>query len=298
MTRFSRLQVVMLFLILGGTSCTPQTGSDAKPSDPSDRHADSLFALQSGRRLGVQRSSLSDDLSTSVACVGNVLTTPLRWSGKDALVAGSVVLGTAGAFLLDDEARDLSLRNHSAFAEDVLVEVGHTFSTVLYMGPSALALYFSGVALENQWMRETGQMLTEAVITAGIVQMPVSITVGRARPFFNEGNTSFRAFAGSNDDRASFFSGHSMIAFSFATILSKQIDNTWATIGLYTLATLGPYARLYKDRHWLSDTVLGSALGVFVGNSVWNWHKSESHSSADVRIIPSLNGVSLVWVLP
>ncbi len=94
---------------------------------------------------------------------------------------------------------------------------------------------------------------------------------------------------------ASFFSGHSMIAFSFSTILSRQIDNTWASIGLYTLAALGPFARLYKDKHWFSDNVLGSVLGVFVGNSIWNWHHNNSET-ADVKIIPLPNSLSVVWV--
>ncbi len=148
--------------------------------------------------------SLSNDISSSVQCIGNVLTLPLHWNGMDGIRAGSVIIGVAGSFLLDDEVRDLVLRNESRFNEDVLVRVGHPYSTVLYVGPAALVFYISGAVFENQWIRKTGQMLVEAVVTTGIIQIPLSITIGRARPFFNEGNTSFKLFAGTDDNRGVF----------------------------------------------------------------------------------------------
>ncbi|HEX9658155.1 MAG TPA: phosphatase PAP2 family protein [Bacteroidota bacterium] len=240
--------------------------------------------------------SISRDISTSVSCVIDVLASPHHWDGSDAIMAGGVMLGLGGSFLLDDEMRSLAVRNQSSFNENVLVQIGNPYSTVLYVAPATVLLYFSGVAFENQWMRESGQMLGEALATIAIVQIPLSITIGRARPFFNEGNTSFKAFAGLDDDRASFFSGHSMVAFSLSTILSRQIDNPWVSVGLYSLAALGPWSRLYKDKHWFSDTFLGSALGVFVGNSIWKWHNEEDRSHLGVRIIPTGRGLSLVWV--
>jgi len=257
-----------------------------------------LLSLPFERSYGQEDGkSVSHDISISVSCVIDVLASPLHWDGSDAILAGSTTLGLGGSFLLDDEMRDIAWRNQSNFNENVLVRIGHPYSTVLYVAPATVLLYFTGVASGNHWMRETGQMFGEALATIAIVQIPLSITIGRARPFFNEGNTSFKAFAGWNDDRASFFSGHSMVAFSLSTILSRQIDNPWASVGLYTLAALGPWARLYKDKHWFSDTFLGSALGVFVGNSIWKWHNKENESESGVRIIPNGRGLAVVWIL-
>jgi membrane-associated phospholipid phosphatase len=240
--------------------------------------------------------SFSDDISSSVHCIGDVLTAPLQWGSNDLIMSGIVITGVAGSFLLDDEIRNLVLKNKSSFNENVLERTGHLYSTVLYVGPAALIFYLSGAVFEDRWVRTTGQMLVEAVIITGIVQIPVGITTGRARPFFNEGNNSFKLFAGTDDNRASFFSGHSMIAFSFSTILAGQIDNTWASIGLYTLASLGPFSRLYKDKHWFSDSILGSALGVFAGKSILNWHrKNDDISGEEFNIIPLPGGVSITW---
>lgn len=254
----------------------------------------SLDSLHDRLEGGAERS-LSGDILSSARCVGSLLTSPLRWDGADAILAGGITLGLAGSALLDDEVRDLVFRNHSKFNDDGLVPFGNTYATVFYVGPSALALYLSGAAFKNQWMRETGQMLLEGVATIGIMQVPLSIATGRARPFINEGNASFKAFGGTDEGRASFFSGHSMVAFTFSTILSRQIDNPWASAGLYTLAALGPFARVYKDRHWFSDVCVGSMLGVFVGNSICNWHESGDMAGSGIELLPTGQGLAFVW---
>lgn len=259
-----------------------------------------IFTLTAGMCFGQLQNenevSVSGDISSSAECIGDVLTSPFGWEGKDFILAGGVITAVAGSFLLDDEIRKLVLKNKSEFNENVSERAGHLYSTVLYVGPASLLFYFSGVAFENLWIRKTGQMLIEAVIITGIAQIPLSITTGRARPFFNEGNNSFKLFAGIDDNRASFFSGHSMIAFSFSTILSGQINNIWASFGLYSLAVLGPFSRMYKDKHWFSDSILGSALGYFVGQSILNWHKENDNiSDAHLNIYPMPSGLSFIW---
>lgn len=267
-------------------------GSVAEP-EPVPRPIDSLD-------LGAPANpphTVGSDMLSWFGGLGHVLTSPLRWDHNDALMAGVFVAGTGGSFLLDDEVRTVMLRNRNPF-NDALEPVGNGYATVLYMGPAALLLWASGAVAGNDWMRETGNMLVTGVFAIGVIQIPVSITVGRARPFFNEGNASAKLFAGTNDDRASFFSGHSMVAFCFSTILSHQIDNVWATVGLYTLATMGPLARLYIDKHWFSDTVIGSALGTFVGETIWKWHtgKKTTGDSGRLQFYPVPGGMGVMGV--
>jgi membrane-associated phospholipid phosphatase len=269
---------------------------------PQHSHARNLverrgYSLQSGNAQPQWETgdrSIWSDITTSVGCVGHVITSPLRWDGGDWTNAGVTTAGVAGSFLLDDEVRSLVARNHTTFSDNV-ADVGNTYASFQYVGPPAVVLYFSGAALHNKWMRDTGQMLIEAVVTTGAIEVPVGITVGRARPLLNEGSSAFKLFGGTNSNRASFFSGHSMIAFSFSTILSHQINNPWATAGLYALAVLGPYARVYKDKHWFSDTALGAVLGIAVGNSIWQFHHGPATEHCSLSIAPINGGLSLIW---
>ncbi|MBI3006678.1 MAG: phosphatase PAP2 family protein [Ignavibacteriales bacterium] len=128
------------------------------------------------------------------------------------------------------------------------------------------------------------------MFTVGVIQLPLRLLTGRARPDTEEGNSSFKFLDGANQKRSSFFSGHAAIAFGFSTVLAYQINNPLATIGLYGLATVTPWARLYLDRHWFSDAVIGVGIGLYVGQTIVSWHKDQSPHV----FLPTLHGVVLL----
>jgi membrane-associated phospholipid phosphatase len=92
-------------------------------------------------------------------------------------------------------------------------------------------------------------------------------------------------------------SGHATIAFSMASVLSSRIDNIYASIGLYAIATSTAAARVYKDKHWLSDVMLGSAIGIASGLYVCNLEEERTNPNKNQsfrwQLSPSLNGVNL-----
>ena len=151
------------------------------------------------------------------------------------------------------------------------------------------------MASGNDAVRDTGLMLTEAVLTLGLVQFPTKFIVGRSRPDAGRGNHSYKAFGGTTQERASFFSGHSATAFSVSTVLAKTIDHPLATVGLYALAAVTPVARIYDDRHWFSDTLVGSAVGIYIGRQVFKAHREEFPKEAKLILLPAPNGVFLSY---
>ena len=58
-------------------------------------------------------------------------------------------------------------------------------------------------------------------------------------------------------------SGHTTMAFALATALSDDIHRTWASVGLYTMATGVAWSRLNDNRHWLSDVAGGRSRGCY-----------------------------------
>jgi membrane-associated phospholipid phosphatase len=57
-------------------------------------------------------------------------------------------------------------------------------------------------------------------------------------------------------------SGHTTMAFAFATALSDDIRRPWATVGLSTLAVGVGWSRINDNHHWLSDVAAGAVLGI------------------------------------
>lgn len=62
--------------------------------------------------------------------------------------------------------------------------------------------------------------------------------------------------------RASFPSGHSGNAFMTATILSAHLDRI---TGFFSLAFIIAASRVYLEDHYLSDVVVGSGIGLVIG---------------------------------
>ena len=97
-----------------------------------------------------------------------------------------------------------------------------------------------------------------SVLVAGAITGVFKFTLGRVRPSDTDDVWDFKPFSGSQ----AMWSGHTAIAFSFATALSQEIHRPWATVGLYTLATGTAWARVYGNHHWVSDVAVAAAVGI------------------------------------
>jgi len=65
-------------------------------------------------------------------------------------------------------------------------------------------------------------------------------------------------------DKQSFPSGHTETAFVAAEFLHQEYKNQsiWISIGGYSAATFVGIARIYNNKHWLSDVVAGAGIGI------------------------------------
>jgi membrane-associated phospholipid phosphatase len=179
----------------------------------------------------------------------------------------------AGSYLLEERLRSLLQTNRSGIA-DALERVGWAYGSPLFTVPASLLTLGAGAALGDDDVRDTGLMMGELLLSALLVQQPVRIAVGRARPYMDEGHLSFRPFTFGND-YASFISGHSWSAFGISNIVARQIDEPWAWVGFYSLASITALSRLYSDNHWLTDVVLGSVLGYVLSTAIWEAETSD-----------------------
>jgi membrane-associated phospholipid phosphatase len=93
------------------------------------------------------------------------------------------------------------------------------------------------------------------------------------------------------------------VAATTSTILAEQIGTWWARAVFYPFALLTGYARLYNDKHWLSDIIFGAALGygsaMFVLNQDERREKEEKKKtktkSSGLNLYPTFNGISATW---
>ncbi len=218
----------------------------------------------------------------------DIFASPLHFDGSQWIETGLILGGTVAISALDRTDRLVALRNQSQSAENVFT-VGRDYGVGTYGLAFSGGLYAGGLIFRSGDVRETGLMLLESISFAGIITNVVKTVVGRSRPFVEEGPFRFRGMQ-FKDETTSFPSGHSTVAFAISSVLSRQIKNTWASIGLYALATLTAVSRVYDDQHWTSDSFMGAAIGNTVGIAVIGLHRSENDKTS-FRVVPSFNGL-------
>lgn len=232
--------------------------------------------------------SFRDDV-TSVYNTGvRLISAPSDFDRKDWITLGSVAVLTSAAFFFDKENREFWQRNKTKTLNDIS-EVGRIYGEISYAAILSGSLYLGGKIFKSKDVSVTGRMLIEGLLYAGLTTTIIKFTTGRSRPYMNEGNFNFNFFQTTND-YLSFPSGHSTVAFTLSSILSQRINNTFVSVGLYSLAVLTVWQRMYSDNHWLSDVILGASIGYFIGKAVVKFDDNSKSNSGNDSFPP--NGFS------
>jgi hypothetical protein len=174
----------------------------------------------------------------------------------------AVLAATAGFFLVD-KREAAYFRSTTSFHEFNHILNGN--ATAIGMGTVSASLYAIGRIRKDSKMQRTALLAGEAMADAALVQTVLKDATMRLRPvrYPDSGwfatSSSPTAYIRGN---GSFPSGHSIEAFSVATIIARRYGNhRWVPFAAYGLASLVGFSRLTLNVHFLSDVFMGGALG-------------------------------------
>ncbi len=173
-----------------------------------------------------------------------------------------------------------------------MVRVGN-----LWGDPTVLALstgmWIGGRYTGHPRVAQVGLRAFETIGVSGVITRVLKIAIGRARPnvppyeVWNLGSgRSSSTLAGTGSYEA-LPSGHATAAFAFASAVSNEVARIapaharMVRFGSYGLATWTAYSRMHDDAHWLSDVVLGAAVGTVTGWAVTRWHATRPGNPID-----------------
>jgi hypothetical protein len=220
-------------------------------------------------------------------------------SGTASWIAEGAALGAATALLWKTDQRSyqylLGVKNRSAFlrgVSPVVTELGS--GNVSLAGFGGLLAY--GMLETDSRAQEAGLSGLESFALSGGVTQLIKQLAGRQRPSasthnggrFSGGFSWFRHRRQSITAFDSFPSGHTATAFSAAAVVSDTYDNAWVTGISYGLASGVAVTRVMEKTHWLSDCLVGAAIGVVSAKVVRSFHEP-----AGMKIgLTSLDGVA------
>jgi membrane-associated phospholipid phosphatase len=202
-----------------------------------------------------------------------IWTAPFHLHGKDAKWLVPFGIGTMALITTDRITGDWMAESDRLVKPSRIISYG---GSVYGAGAVVATFYLVGRTKNNARARETGILSAEASVDGFIVSNALKGVTQRARPLAGRDRSEF--FDGGN----SFPSGHSIEAWSVATVVANEYhDHRLVQVAAYSAATAVSLARFTGHYHYLSEVLVGSALGFGIGQYVYHAHHRATSDSAD-----------------
>lgn len=217
---------------------------------------------------------VADDIKQQV-------TSPFRATGSDWLKIGGFGMVTAGTILFADRPVNrlgVQIRSNKSVvsASTYVTNFGG-----LYEAYTLAALGAYGVIFKRDKEKTTTLLATQAYITAAAIETALKYLTSRQRPSYYDAVTGLNShrFHGpfyhflksDNSSFVSFPSGHTTVAFAAATVFAMEYrEIRIVPVIAYSAATAIGLSRIVQNQHWISDVLVGAALGFLSGRQVVN----------------------------
>ena len=205
----------------------------------------------------------------------NLVEAPFKLSPSDQLLT----LGASGLVLSTVAALDRPAYHYASVRSGIvsrttspLAAPGRWYDRV---GPDRVALgtagllAASGLALQRRDFTRTSVQVMEALVYTKAITGIAKSVLNRSRPF--TGASPSTADPGAFDSahgKLSMPSGHTARAFAVASVLAHKAGRWYVSVPAYGAAASVGLERVRSGDHWLTDVMVGGALGYLIGQSI------------------------------
>ncbi|MEI8048439.1 MAG: phosphatase PAP2 family protein [Bacteroidota bacterium] len=215
----------------------------------------------------------------------NFVISPAKWGKRQWIEFGAVTSFGVLAYTQDEQIQKYFVSHQSETASNFskyLFEPFGRFAPVIIGG-----FFLGGRLAKDNRLAGTSLTAAKALVVSSVCANIVKQLTHRHRPYQDEIPDHANWDGPFSDfEYNSFPSGHSTAAFSMATVFAMEYSETiWIPVLAYTLATGTAVSRLYDNKHWASDVVIGSALGFVTGRFMW---KQSRKGNEKLVVIPSI----------
>jgi hypothetical protein len=213
---------------------------------------------------------------------GRAISSPARITRADLPLLGAVAAGGLAVYSLDGQIRHAFLKNRSGLNDDI-ARNAEKLGNGGYDAAIVAAYGGIGLLLKDRRMQDTSLLAAEAFLAANAAGTLLKYSAGRARPYAEDGKRRFTPFR-FKSARTSFPSGHTVSAFSVASVFAARSDSLAVKSLAYALASCVGLQRVYGDKHWASDVAAGAVIGTAVGR--WVAARGRSGGAPSAMLVP------------
>lgn len=234
-------------------------------------------------------------IKSGLADARDVAIAPVRWNQTQWAIALGVTGLTIGLVTQDLVIQKFAQSNRSSFLDAVSKYGLEPWGSGLYTLPALGILYGCSFAFHDKKARMTALKGVEAFAYSAIAAQIFKQLTHRQRPEQGDAPDPY-VWEGPIGplDYTAFPSGHATAAFAVATVIASAYKKTvWVPVLCYSLASLTALSRVYNNKHWMSDVVMGSAIGFAIGQTVFR----NSLKFKLLPVSPQGTGLTLVYRL-
>ena len=265
-----------------GPSVDPEPAAEIAIEACSDDTAASPEDSQAGNGAPLDSDTLKALPAVVLKDAVYVLGSPVRWTGKDWIIAGGAAAGIILVAAMADVAVKDATQSHQSAALDDLTRIVEPFGAQYSW--AVLGAYAAvGLIFHDADARDTAiDGVIASLLASGVITPSLKFAFGRARPNQTDDPLEFHPF---HSGYTALPSGHATQAFAVASVISAHSDKLWVSVSAYTLAGLVAFARVYHNAHWTSDVTAGALIGTAVGQGVVALNKRIRSGEGHVRIV-------------
>jgi membrane-associated phospholipid phosphatase len=249
-----RLASIVLLLSLTPAFHVWGQGAESPPAPPADE----------GRPVS-WRSLAPNILSDNK----QIWTFPAKLNHRRVWLPTLAIVGLTAGLVAADPHDEPYFRRTTSFGGFNHVFNGNATAIGTIVAP--VSIYAAGLIRKDSKMQRTALLAGEAVVDSEIVTYVMKSATRRLRPSSippdgNFSDTFFDHGGSVISGRGGFPSGHTIVAFSVATVIARRYPNRrWVRYAAYAGAALVGFSRVTTSSHFVSDVFLGGALGYSIG---------------------------------
>ena len=229
--------------------------------------------------------------------LARVVISPVKWTPSD-WVRFMAVASLASAVADRDTDIQAWIQRNRTKGMDRLARIGEPLGNGRYVLPTLGLTYCYGRIFGDERAQRASLLSIESVLVSGAVTGGIKYLAHKRRPFETAPGEDDIPWSGPglNSKDVSFPSGHTTIAFAVATVMATEYkDHRLVRPLVYTAASLVGFSRLNSNSHWLSDVIMGAAIGHFTARAIESIHGGDGDKSLSLAPVLDRNqvGVSL-----
>lgn len=214
-----------------------------------------------------------------VSDIKDTFSAPFHWKGSDWLRAAVVTGITTGLYFNDGQIMS-RVQQHRNKTTITIAKIAEKFGNPTKVLPGLVLLYGVGSLFKDQKAQHIALLSFKTSVATLLVVQGLKLLFHRSRPSENNPRKWGGPDFSFKDEKLSFPSGHSALAFSLAVVIASEYKGTVIPVIAYGTAVLTALSRVHDKKHWASDIFFGSVIGYFIARQIVKRSRNDEQNLA------------------